>query len=164
MDKALIYKWVNFVIFLGSLVYFLKNPIRDFLGDRRESLKRELELVARERLAMEQRFNALRKQMAGADSEITDLKKELRQEGEKEKANLVKKSQSFAQKIREDATRIASQELNKTKLMLQTKTLLLSVDLARGLLERSIHAEDQSRLLIEGIKQLEKFNETKSAG
>ena len=156
MELSHLYPWINFLVFSGILFYFLKEPIRDFLGDRRENLRKELETVAKERGKVEKKFQEYRKKLAEAETTIDQLKKELRHEGGLEKTSLIKKAQSFAQKIREDGAKVGDQELNRTKLFLKKRSLLLAVELAKEWVEKSIGDTDQERLLGIAIEHLEK--------
>ena len=90
MELGLFYKWFNFLVFLGLLFYFLREPLKDFLGDRRENLKKDLDEVAKQKAKVENKFQDYRKKLVEAHTEISQLQKEMRQEGELEKANLIK--------------------------------------------------------------------------
>ena len=158
MELSLIYKWANLVIFLGATIYFLREPLRNFLGDRRVNIKKELDEVARERLRIEQRFQEYRKKLAEAQKEISELMKDLKKEGELEKLNLVRKAQTFAAKIREDAERIGVQELGKAKFLLRRATLLHAVELAKEGLKKTVDAFDHEKLVAWGIKHLEELS------
>ncbi len=95
--------------------------------------------------------------MNEASQEIKKLIDELRKEGEFEKQNLIKKSQGFAQKIRDDAEKMGLQELTKAKIKLKQKTLLLALELAKAQLQKTINANDQERLSLWAIDHLEAF-------
>jgi len=154
MELALVYQWVNFVIFVGGLYYLLKNPMRNFLGDRRESIRRELNEVARARLDIETQYKDYRKRMAEAGEEIKQLKSELRHEGEIEKEAIIKRSQQFAHKIREDANRAGDQELARVKHQLRQQTLFLALEKAKESVESVIQNDDQVRLFDWGLNNL----------
>lgn len=154
MSAGLIYQWINFVIFAGILIYFLREPFRDFLGDRRERLRKELDEVSHARLESETGFKECRKKMAQADQSIQRLKEELRQEGELEKSLLIRRAKEYAHKIREDAGRMTHQELSRAKETLKKKTFVLALELARKKIEGSITAQDQERLMAWGMESL----------
>lgn len=156
MELEILYRWLNFVIFLGALVYFLREPVRDFLGDRREKIRRELEEVAAKLKEVELRLENCRKKLSASDQKIKELREEFLTEGELEKENLLKKRQSYAEKIREDAKKMGEQELSKARHRLRKRTLQLAVDLAREILQKSVEPKDQERLALWGIESLEK--------
>ena len=163
MDLALMYKWINFAIFASLLFYFLREPIKDFLGDRRETLKKELDELSGRRLQTESHFQKYRKKMNASEQEMKNLMEELRKEGEIEKSNLIKKSQSFAEKIKEDAKKMGTQEIAKAKHILKQKTLLLALNLAKERLKKTIDAQDHSRLALWAIKHLEEYKGERTA-
>ena len=152
-----IYPWINFALFIGALFYFLREPLNDFLGDRRESLRKELDDLTHQRGQLELQFQGYRKKMNEAGQEIKKMIDELRKEGEFEKQTLIKKSQGFAQKIKDDAGKMGLQELAKAKIKLKQKTLLLALELAKAQLQKTINANDQERLGLWAIKHLEGF-------
>lgn len=154
MEMALIYKWINFGIFNFALFYFLREPVRDFLGDRRESFRKTLEELRQKRHEMELRLSGYRKRLETAETEIRKITGELRKEGELEKQNLIKKAQGFAQKIRDDAEKMGKQGLIKAKFILRKKTLDLALTLARKRLNERIGPEDHERLALWAIKKL----------
>lgn len=156
MELEILYKWINFVIFLGVLVYFLRDPLRDFLGDRREKIRRELEEIAAKLKEVEIHLANYQKKLAASDQEIKKLREEFLIEGELEKENLLKKTQGYAEKIREDAKRMGEQELIKAKHRLRRRALLLALDLAKEMLQKNIEPKDQERLALWGIHNLEK--------
>lgn len=153
---AEIYSWINFTIFVSLLFYFLRAPLRDFLGVRKESVRRELHEVARERLDVETHFKEYRKKIAEAAAEIEALKKDLKEEGELEKKSLIQKGKKFAEKIKADSFRIGEQELERAKLRLKEKTFLLAIDMAKQKIQSSIVPSDQERLVVWGIESLER--------
>lgn len=151
----LIYKWINFAIFGFTLFYFLREPVRDFLGDRKESFRKTLEELRQKRGEMELHLSGYRKRLETADAEIKKIVEELRREGELEKQNLVKKAQGFAQKIGEDAEKMGKQGLIKAKFLLRKKTLDLALTLARKRLNETIGPEDHERLTLWAIRSME---------
>lgn len=151
----LIYKWINFAIFGFTLFYFLREPVRDFLGDRRESLRKTLEELRQKRGVMEFRLSGYRKRLETADAEMKKIAEELRKEGELEKQGLVKKAQGFAQKIGEEAEKMGKQGLIKAKFLLRKKTLALALTLARKRLNSAIGPEDHERLALWAIRNIE---------
>lgn len=154
MEIELIYRWINFFLFLGMLGYFLREPLRDFLGDRSETIRKRLEEVAIKLKEMELRLQECQKRLAGSDQEIKELREELLREGELEKQALIHKAQSYAEKIRIDAKRMGEQELHKAKISLRQQTLKQALDLTQTLLQQAVETKDQERLTLWGIRSL----------
>lgn len=147
--------WVNFILFAGILVYFLREPLLDFLGDRSEKIRRELEKIARQKEEAQRRLADYQQRLERAGDEIEKLRTEFQREGEVEKKNLMQRAQAYAEKIREDAKRIGEQELRKARHFLRQKAFLLSVELAQKKIEQAINSADQTRLARWGISHLE---------
>ncbi|MBI4124458.1 MAG: ATP synthase F0 subunit B [Deltaproteobacteria bacterium] len=149
-------EWINFILFVGVLAYFLREPLLDFLGDRSERIHQELEKIAKQKKVIEARLEDYKKRLDIAGLEIENLKKEFQSEGETEKKNLIQKAQKYSEKIREDAKRMTEQELNKARHILRRKTFLLAVDLAQKKLQQEVGPADQERLARWGIGHLER--------
>lgn len=149
-------EWINFILFVGVLFYFLKGPLLDFLGDRSEKIRLELGRTASQRKETEARWRDYQRRLETAGQAIAEIKRELQQEGESERKRLVEKAQRYAEKIREDAKKMTEQELRKARHLLKRKTFLLSVDLAKKRLEQELGPSDQERLARWGIQHLAK--------
>lgn len=156
-----IYPWVNFVLFAGLLFYFLRGPVRDFLGDRRERLRREIEEVSKAKLDISFRHKEYRKKIAQADQEVEDLKRELRLTGEIERKNIIRRAEAMAAKLRGDAAKMGEREREKARWGLKKEALAQAVHLARKEITERLKAEDHERLIEWGIQKL---NGTKHEG
>ncbi|MDO8493766.1 MAG: ATP synthase F0 subunit B [Deltaproteobacteria bacterium] len=157
MNWTVIYAWVNFIIFIGLLYYFLRTPLKDFLGDRSEKFRRELESVMAQRRDIEIQFQQIRRSLSGAEAEAARLKKELQEEGEMEKASLIKRANGFSKKIAEDAKRMAAQEIANAKRVVEKEIFQLALQMARKNLTSRINQNDQQCLHQWGVKNLEGF-------
>lgn len=156
METSLFFQWINFLLFAGALGYLLRGPLRDFLGNRREGLKREIEEITRERLKIEGVFQEYRKKLAEAGKEIGCLMEDLKKEGEFEKRLLLKKAEEYADKIKNDAVRVGEQEFGKAKLLLRKKALSDAVDHAKNLIEGALSPKDHENLVGSAIQNLKK--------
>lgn len=155
--------WINFILFIGALIYFLREPLLDFLGDRSEKIRQELDKIAHRKREVESRLQNYKNHLAVIGHEIEALRSEFQKEGDAEKKNLITKAQRYSEKIREDAKRMTEQELNKARLILRQKTFILAVDLAKKLLEQAVGPTDQERLARWGIQHLEKTEHARAS-
>ena len=149
-----VWQAANLVLFLGLLVYFLRKPASGFFGgrsrevnealQRSEENRRKAEALSREadekiaRLATD--LEAFQKHAAEmAESE----RKELHRQGEEEVARLLKRTEAEV----ENRVRNARAELT-------AYAADLAVETARDILKRTITADDQKRLVDEGVASL----------
>lgn len=156
MEMSLIYPWINFFLFVAILYYFLRTPLRDFLGDRAEGVRQEIDKVGRLRLEAETHFKMVRRRMAEAETTIEVLRKELRSEGELEKRKVIEKARKFAEKIREEANRAVGQELNRAKYDLKRQAILVAIQKAKKVVQTTIQPGDQVRLFQWGMESFRK--------
>lgn len=158
MDLSLIYNWVNFIVFFGLLIYFLKEPLLDFLGDRRETLRREMESVSHLKKEMEMKLKSCQAKLTKIDSEIEQLMLQLEQEGKREKQVLIQKAEEFVARMREDTKRVGEQELKRVERELKQNGVRIALGIAKESLKRTIASKDQTRLLLWGMEHLQGSN------
>ncbi len=127
---ALIFKLINFVIFVGLLAYFLRKPIAAFWLDRQKShsdtittAKNSYENIKAEELSLAERLK-------GLPSEIKAITDEIKTEGELERLRIVEQSKRYATQIEENAMLTANYEkgvaVQKLKAFIGTEALELA--------------------------------------
>lgn len=115
-----IYKTINFLIMAGALVYFLRQPLKDFFGDRNDAIRQGLEEGRKAQAAAEARMAEVERKLNNLGQEIAAFKAEsergmaaererLKQAAEAEAGRLME----FAQTQIESATRAAKGELKR---------------------------------------------------
>lgn len=157
MDMALIFRWINFGILAIVLYYFLRNPVRDYLGNRRQEIEKTLEEIKHLRAEVEKKFQEWCGRLQTLDREISQLKKEFDQEGALEKQAIVRQAEAYEARIREETRRVGLQELKKARARLRAKTAQEAVATGRILLQTYLNEEDQRRLVKQSIRELERI-------
>lgn len=154
MDIKLLYGLINFAVLVVLLRAFLRKPMADFLADRSEGVQKELDEIGAIRSRTEFRFQEYRKKLEALEMEIIRLTKEMETEGRLEKETLLSHAKRYAEKIKSDASRVAEQELKKSRFQLQQLALQRSLTIAQKIIVERVTVEDHERLMDEFIVHL----------
>ena len=153
-----LFKLVNTLIVVGILYKVAYHPIRNFLKDRREGIRKALE---ESRAAREE----AEKQLAEQRSKVADLEAELvrvREQGEKERAmmreRLEEDQENQAQRLLEQTRTTIELETSKARAELQNQAASLALSLAEEMLKKELGEADQERFVENYLARLEDRN------
>ncbi len=142
-----LFKLVNTLIVVGILYKVAFNPIKNFLKDRREGIRKALEEARAAREEAE-------KQLAEQRSKVADLEAELmrvRDQGKKERAamqeRLEKEQENQAQRLLEQTRTTIELEASKARAELQNQAASLALNLAEEMLKKELGEADQERFV-----------------
>ena len=142
-----LFKLVNTLIVVGILYKVAYHPIRNFLKDRREGIRKALE---ESRAAREE----AEKELAEQRSKVADLEAELvrvREQGEKERAamreRLEEEQENQAQRLLEQTRTTIELEASKARADLQNQAASLALNLAEEMLRKDLGEADQERFV-----------------
>ena len=142
-----LFKLVNTLIVVGILYKVAFNPIKNFLKDRREGIRKALDEARAAREEAE-------KQLAEQRSKVADLEAELmrvRDQGKKERAamreRLEKEQENQAQRLLEQTRTTIELEATKARAELQNQAASLALNLAEEMLKKELGEADQERFV-----------------
>jgi len=146
MDMEILLQWINFLILAGALFYWARTPLKLFLRQRHDEIRKEIQEVSTLLQKASRYFKEYEKKLAGVNLEIDALNKEMCQLGEIEKKHLVDAASRFAGQLKEELAKAGEMELRKAKQLLHLKTLDLAFQIAEKTVREKITIEDQGRL------------------
>lgn len=166
MDLSLIFKILNFALFVGLLAFFLRKPFREFWNSRTEGLKFAIESATRRRDQASSKFRELEGRYQKITEEMQRLRDQLKNDGELEKGKIIKESQEYAGRLERIAAHVAVQEQRKVERKLRELAAELAVTMAEKDIRAKIDASDQGRLVGDYLGRLgkETFASSKGAG
>lgn len=144
----------NFLIYAFILVKFALPLVRDFLKTRRDEVLSTITQAAAKKQAAEALVSEYNSKMAGLGNEIQTMQAAFRDEGEREKARLVREAEALALKIRDDAVFLAEQEVKVARQQLRQDMANQAEATARAWVETHLSAADQNRLAEEFIANI----------
>jgi F-type H+-transporting ATPase subunit b len=147
-------KLFNFTVLMGLLIYFLREPLRRYLGDRGTQIRTDLVTAA----AMKE--DAAR-QIAEIDGKLKQLPRELdalRERGQREiageQASIEAAAAAERDRLLEQTRREIELQLRAARRDLVTHAADLAVQVARERIRSRITTEDQRRLLDRYLEQV----------
>jgi F-type H+-transporting ATPase subunit b len=141
---------------LGFLAFkFLSKPLNEFVAQRSDKIKAELEEAQVARREAEERLAAFREKTAGVEREIEELKKKTATDIEKEKGILLEEARKAAEHVRSHARETIHLEVSKARADLHGEAVRLAAEIAEDLIRKNVSPEDQKRIFAEYVKEME---------
>lgn len=140
------WKLINFILFVGLLIHFLKKPVAEFWQKRSEHLRNDVVSSQNNRRTIQEKFEALEKRYGRIEQEVSELIRVLGQEGEQEKEYLMQEATKLSRKMIEDASRMVEQETKRAREILKIQTTQLAIELAERMVRESFTSSDQQKL------------------
>ncbi len=148
------FKVLNFAILMVILIKVLSKPLGNFLKNRQAKVRQTLEDAKKARAQAEERMQDYERRLAQIDKEIAEILDTLREEGQREKARIIRAAEEQAEKIKEQARATAQQEVQQAQRILREETAGLAVKLAEDILKKTIADSDHKRLVEEYVDQM----------
>ena len=152
------FKLINTLIVVGILYKVAYHPIRNFLKDRREGIRKALEDSEAARKEAE-------KELAEQRSKVADLEAELvrvREQGEKERAamreRLEEEQENQARRLLDQTKTTIELESSKARAELQNQAAGLALSLAEEMLKNELGEADQERFVENYLAKLDDRN------
>jgi F-type H+-transporting ATPase subunit b len=150
----LVWQWLNLGLFLAVLWYFLRKPVAAFFGGRRADVEKSLAKADDDRRRAEDLAKELASRLATIETELQALRDAARHDAEVEHAALLSKSQIEADQILAKTRADLDNRVRAARVELTAFAGDLSIQIARELLAKSVTAEDETRLVDQGIADL----------
>ena len=145
---------LNFAFLLFLIYRYARRPILDFLAQRSQNIRSEIETAETRLRDAERELSGLRERLSGFEQEASELADRTAQQAESEKAAAVERARESAQRIRDEVQRVAGQELERARQQLRAEAAVLATTLAAEILREKLTPEDDKRLVGEFIERL----------
>jgi len=149
---------INFSLIAFLIYHFGKEPLKEALRNRQETIAKTMEDASAARAMAEEALEEARKRVAEKDSVVQEILNEASEKAERQKRALVEQGDRMSKDIVERAKISVDLELKRAKDELKAEAALLAVELAEKKIREETTAEDQSRLLREYIAGMESRN------
>ena len=155
IPRIVFYQALNFFGLIVILFYLTKSKVKDFYFQRHKTLTAALTEAKRIREEAEKKHQEYTIKIQDLEKQADAVIEKIRLEGEQAKNRMIAEAKTLAQAIDLEAKRTASNEIEKAKAELYDEVLQQALDGARGILEKSIAANDQKRLQREFVDKIE---------
>jgi F-type H+-transporting ATPase subunit b len=151
-----LWKFVNLALFVALMVYVLiKADLRGAFRARGESIKAELEKARTERDAALAKLKEVEERMAGMNDQISAINQRSKAEAEQERQRIAQATQEEIAKLTSQAQREIENAAKVAKNELKNFTADQSIRLAEELIKRDIRPEDDARLMMHNVDEME---------
>ena len=150
----MIARLVNFGILAGTLVYFLKSPIRGYLEHRGTQIRADLVNAAETKEAAATQIEEIDRKMKALPAELDALRAQGAQEIAAEEARIRTAVAAERDRLLEQARRDIDLQVKVAERDLVAHAADLSVGVAADRIKKNITDEDQKRLVDRYVGQL----------
>jgi F-type H+-transporting ATPase subunit b len=147
---------VNFGIFLAVMGKLFGKSLGQFVRDRHDKIKLDLDEAAKLRDGAQAMLLEYQKKVENVDGEIEELLTTIRKEAEAEKLRLIAAAEEQARRLKSDAERQITAEIDRARLELRRGVIEAAIAAAEELLQKQIGADDQRKIAeryVAGIEQ-----------
>lgn len=151
------YVWfhlVNLTILLIVLYRLLRQPLRDYLVRRQDTIREALERAENARKEAAHLSELYRARLAGLSEEIASLRIQAESSAKAESAQLIASAQAAASRIESDSQRLLKDELFRARYQLRQEAIELAIKLAESLLSSQTTDADQRRLAEDYLRRV----------
>lgn len=145
-DQDLVFREINFLIFVVLMFFLLRTPVRDFFAARSRKLRSEVDSANQAYAASLKESQEITKRIKNLDLETEALMRSFQEDGELARGRILERAHEFQTKLREDAEHIADSELKKAKEALKEVTITLTRELSEQMIARDMNDEDEERI------------------
>jgi F-type H+-transporting ATPase subunit b len=144
----------NFAILVGVLVYFLRQPIADYMTARSTQVRQDLVTAAEMRRVATAQLAEIEEKMKSLPAELDALKARGAEDVKAEQARIAAAAAAERERLIDQTRREIDMRLRVAKRDLTEHAAALAVQVAEQRIKRTITPEDQMRLLDRYTTQL----------
>lgn len=154
VPMVLILQAINFIMYAGLVIYFMRTPVREYFSGRKEKFNTALNRAAAAKAEaearkqeMQNRINDLQRssaqELARAKSEAAELQ-----------TRILKDAEEISAHLKSEANRSATYEIERAKNELRESLLSQAVAFSSQLLKEKMVEGDQKRLSTEFVDKI----------
>jgi F-type H+-transporting ATPase subunit b len=133
---SFIFALVNFLLFAGGILFFMRKKIFAFLQTRSTEIKKQIGEATRVKEETFRKFEELDARLSNIDSEIKAISDQMAKEGGLERERLIAEGARLAQKIIDDLALTAVNERRKLEKQIKEMIFGRSYELLKEFLNR----------------------------
>lgn len=154
-EHVTLWKSVNFVFFVGLIVYFLRGKVGPFFSETNKAIAKGMADAAVKAEQAQERLNAMERKLAVLGNEIAGLREHAAAEMERDRERIEQETAAEIQRLQQRA----ESEIHAAAMQAQARLRHQAASLALDLAERQVRAEAaspdmQNRLLVQAVGRL----------
>ncbi len=149
------YYIINFIVFVGLVVWFGKKGIVDALEKRYRDVAKEIETAQAAKAEAEAQLRDYEARMARLAEDNARLLAEVRAGTDNEVANILAEARILVERAASDEKLRLEQESKRLRDQLKDETARIAVDLAEQIVRKRLDSKAQDRLVEAALADLE---------
>ena len=149
-----VWQLVNLVLFMAVLIYFVAKPMSAAFRARQLEVEKRATDAEHRRAEVDRLAREIEDRTARLEREIEEIRKQGIRDGESAKDELVARADAEVERTRKEAQEEIARRLAEAKAELRQSAAALTAERASEMLTREINADDQRRLIDDGVSRL----------
>ena len=149
-----VFRLANFAILVGTVFYFLRTPIANYLASRSSQIRQDLVTAAEMRATATAQLAEIDRKLQALPAELEALKRQGAEDVEAERVRIARAAADERTRLLEQTRREIEMRLRIARRDLTEHAARLAVDVAEARIRRAITPEDQLRLVDRYAAQL----------
>ncbi len=145
MEAHMVWRIIDFVIFVGFLYYYMKKPIVNFFKSRRESIENSLKDAEKLKADAEKLKRETEEKVKNLDDEINNIMNTFLSMSKKEKENALKEAEMIIKRMRESIEEEKASLINKANSELLKRMVSEAIENATSKLS-NLNAEEHQNI------------------
>lgn len=146
---------VNFIIYVGAIIYFARGPIREMFKGRYEGFFSAVKRAEAAKAEAEAKRKEIQERLAKLEATRDESIQKARSEAAALRNQIIEEAKSLSAKLKADAERTAQIEVERAKFELREELLSQSVQMSKRILADKMQEQDQKRLQSEFVDKIQ---------
>lgn len=149
-----VFKWINFLLLFGALVYFLRKPVQEFFAQREAAIRRSLEEARAAKERAEHDLGVVLVKLEQLEQEVAALKSEAATQMEADRRQILTAAQAEAERMVTSAHQEVAQLVKNARKELREYSAELVVQMAEEKIKSGIRPENHGPLFEKFVASL----------
>lgn len=152
--KNYIFRVVNFILFIGILIYAAGGKIKAFFVGRRSQIKDDLDNLQARQAEAEKKLKGVEQSIANLEQEKKAILEEAEQQGQALREAIIEKAKQDAESLKEQAKRTAANEAKGALDDMRAEVAELVVAAAEKIVREKLSDAEHDKLVDEYLNKV----------
>jgi F-type H+-transporting ATPase subunit b len=141
----LVMRWVNFAILAFILIKYAKTPLKNFLGEKRQEIARQINTIEQEKEIAEQKIKETLKVLEDSKIRFAKMKQRVIEDGEKKKEKIIAEARQESQILMESTRKKIDNQFLEAQNAFKSELVEITINLAMERLPAEITEADNQK-------------------
>jgi F-type H+-transporting ATPase subunit b len=137
---------VNFILLLWVIRRLAKQPLANFLTDRREKIERGIQEAAAVKAKAEAVFNEYTERLKTLDQELNKLRSDIAKGAAEDRAQIVADAEETAKRVKTETEELVARQAEQLETEIRREVVQAAIEAAARAVREATTADDQRRL------------------